>query len=142
MAVSVRIERVHHVHLTGPPGCEAQARWFYGELLGLRELPKPPELAERRGVWFLAPNCEVHVGVEDPKLLVRSRRHVCFEVDDLDEARVILLSNGIAVQELPPQPGVRRFFCRDPFGNQIEFVSSEDAARRAEALGQAASLAE
>lgn len=138
----MRIERVNHVHLTGPPGCEARARWFYGELLGLREIPKPAALRGRGGVWFAAPNCEIHIGPEDPSALVRSRRHVCFEVDDLDDARVLLLSNGFAIQDLPPRPGVRRFFCRDPFGNQIEFMSSEDAARGSEALEEALSVAD
>lgn len=136
------MERLNHVHITGPPGCESKARWFYGELLGLREIPKPAPLRERGGVWFQVANCEIHVGIEDPAALVRSRRHICLEVDDLDEARVILLGNGIAVQDLPPRPGVRRFFCRDPFGNQIEFMSSDDAVQWSQTLEEALSLAE
>ena len=35
-----------------PPGCEREARGFYGSLLGLRELEKPEELQARGGVWF------------------------------------------------------------------------------------------
>jgi len=37
---------------------------------------------------------------------------------------------------------VRRFFCRDPFGNQIEFMSSDDAVQWSQTLEEALSLAE
>src|SRR5215470_16363758 len=43
---------IDHVQVAAPPGCEEAARAFYGELLGLDELPKPAELADRGGVWF------------------------------------------------------------------------------------------
>src|SRR6267154_619257 len=32
---------IDHVQVAAPPGCEAEARAFYGELLGLEELAKP-----------------------------------------------------------------------------------------------------
>lgn len=41
-----------HVQLAAPPGCEAKARWFFGELLGLHEVEKPEPLRARGGVWF------------------------------------------------------------------------------------------
>jgi catechol 2,3-dioxygenase-like lactoylglutathione lyase family enzyme len=34
-----------HVQIAAPPGCEAQARRFYGELLGLSEVEKPARCA-------------------------------------------------------------------------------------------------
>ncbi len=122
----MRVVRVNHVQVTAPPGGEAKARWFYGQLLGLREIPKPAFLAERGGVWFWTPNCEVHVGIEQPGGTVGSRRHVCFEVDDLEAARAVLAAHGVRVREAPPRPGVRRFFCWDPFGNQVELMAEED----------------
>lgn len=118
--------RVNHVLVTAPPGAEAKARWFYGQLLGLREIPKPAPLAERGGVWFWTPNCEVHVGIEERAGNIRSRRHICFEVDDVDAARAVLTAHGVRVEEAPPRPGVRRFFCWDPFGNQVELMAEED----------------
>lgn len=36
---------IDHVQLAIPPGGEQQVRAFWGELLGLAELPKPPALA-------------------------------------------------------------------------------------------------
>ena len=39
-----------HVQIAAPPGCEADARRFYGGLLGLAEVPRPAALAGRGGV--------------------------------------------------------------------------------------------
>jgi hypothetical protein len=44
---------VDHVQLAAPPGCEAAARRFFGELLGLRAIPKPASTRGTGGVWFL-----------------------------------------------------------------------------------------
>ena len=55
-----------HVQVAAPPGCEAAARRFYGELLGLVEVEKPAALASRGGVWFaLGAGAQLHVGVAE-----------------------------------------------------------------------------
>src|SRR3954468_1017008 len=59
------ITGIDHVQVAAPAGCEADARAFYGDLLGLEELPKPPALASRGGCWFQAGVQELHVGVEE-----------------------------------------------------------------------------
>lgn len=41
---------LHHVQLAVRPGGEDLARAFYVEVLGMTEVPKPPELAERGGL--------------------------------------------------------------------------------------------
>ena len=43
---------IHHVQLACPPDSEAASREFYGAVLGLAEIPKPPALARRGGCWF------------------------------------------------------------------------------------------
>jgi catechol 2,3-dioxygenase-like lactoylglutathione lyase family enzyme len=53
--------RIDHVQVAAPPGCEEEARAFYGGLLGMREVEKPAALRARGGVWFE----QLHVGVED-----------------------------------------------------------------------------
>ena len=45
----VRIIGIDHVQVAAPRGCEAEARAFYGDLLGLEEIPKPQELAAQAG---------------------------------------------------------------------------------------------
>jgi catechol 2,3-dioxygenase-like lactoylglutathione lyase family enzyme len=55
------VATLDHVQVAAPPGCEAEARAFYGELLGLEEVEKPDSLRGRGGVWFQ----QLHVGVEE-----------------------------------------------------------------------------
>ena len=57
-------EGIDHVQLAAPLGCEPAARRFYGELLGLPELPKPEALAARGGAWFQCGAQQIHIGVE------------------------------------------------------------------------------
>jgi hypothetical protein len=57
---------IDHVQVAAPAGCEAEARAFYGGLLGMEELPKPESLRPRGGCWFRAGPQELHVGVEEP----------------------------------------------------------------------------
>ena len=40
---------IDHVQVAMPAGEEARARAFYGDLLGLDEIEKPPALAARGG---------------------------------------------------------------------------------------------
>src|SRR4051794_9161857 len=109
--------RLDHVQLAAPPGCEPEARRFYGELLGLEELPKPEALAGRGGVWFALGEQQLHIGVEDP-FAPAKKAHPAFRVDDLD---------GLArrlgdVKWDDAIPGQRRFYAADPFGNRLEFL--------------------
>ena len=59
------ITGIDHVQVAAPPGCEVEARRFYGELLGLEEIEKPEELRARGGVWFRCGDAgqQFHVGV-------------------------------------------------------------------------------
>lgn len=117
------IARLDHVLVTAPPGSEDTARWFYGELLGLPETPKPPGLKERGGVWFTVGDRQLHIGIEDAPDNARSRRHIALVVDDLDALRAQLSEGGVATTEDDLLfPGYRRFYARDPFGSRIEFM--------------------
>ena len=40
---------IDHVQVAAPPGAEEEARNFYGELLGLPEISKPPALLKGGG---------------------------------------------------------------------------------------------
>ena len=48
------INGIAHVQIAIREGGEADARAFYGELLGLPEIPKPDSLRDRGGCWFAA----------------------------------------------------------------------------------------
>jgi catechol 2,3-dioxygenase-like lactoylglutathione lyase family enzyme len=108
-----------HVQLAAPRGCEAAARAFYGELLGMEELPKPEAIRVRGGVWFAAGAQELHIGVEEPFSPAR-KAHPGLVVDDLDAIRARLLEAGYEPEDNAAIAGVRRLFVHDPFGNRLE----------------------
>ena len=49
-----RVAGIAHAQIMIPPGGEAEARRFYGELLGLTEIEKPEPLRARGGLWMQA----------------------------------------------------------------------------------------
>jgi len=108
---------IDHVQVAAPAGCEAEARAFYGELLGLEELPKPEPLAARGGCWFRAGAQELHVGVEHPFTPAR-KAHPDLVVGELATR---LGAAGIDVSYDDTIPGTKRFHAADPFGNRLEF---------------------
>ncbi len=114
---------IAHVQVAMTPGGEERARWFYGQLLGLRELPKPEALRDRGGVWFQCGMQEIHCGVEAE--VAPSRRHPALLVDDLDGLKAALEAAGIQTETDRQLPGYRRFYASDPFGNRIELLERE-----------------
>jgi catechol 2,3-dioxygenase-like lactoylglutathione lyase family enzyme len=115
----VRITGIDHVQVAAPPGCEPAARRFYGELLGLEELPKPEPLAARGGCWFRAGAQELHVGVEEPFAPAR-KAHPGLVVEGLEELAERLGAAGHAVAYDDAIPSTKRFHVADPFGNRLE----------------------
>lgn len=124
----MRITGVDHVQLTMPRGREDDARAFYGGLLGLEELAKPPALRARGGVWFAAGAQQLHLGVEEPFAPAR-KAHPALAVEpgDLDAFAAALTAAGVAVTWDDAIPGVRRFFVADPFGNRLALLSVVEA---------------
>jgi hypothetical protein len=117
----MELRSIDHVQVAGPPGCEPAARQFYGDLLGLREIPKPARLAARGGVWFRLGEQELHVGVEDDFRPAR-KAHPAFACVDPDELASALEAAGAPVHWNGEIAGVRRFYTADPFGNRLEIV--------------------
>jgi catechol 2,3-dioxygenase-like lactoylglutathione lyase family enzyme len=114
--------RLDHVQIAAPPGCEAQARRFYGELLGLTEIEKPEPLRSRGGAWFQLAGQQLHVGVEEDFTPAR-KAHPALACDDVDAVAGRLEAAGAAVQWDDAIPGLRRFYTADPFGNRIEILA-------------------
>jgi catechol 2,3-dioxygenase-like lactoylglutathione lyase family enzyme len=113
---------LHHVQLAAPPGCEEEARRFFGDLLGLVELPKPQSLAGRGGVWFRVGAQELHVGVE-PDFSPARKAHPAFAVADVAALRGRLEAAGVATEDAPGIPGLARFYVADPWGNRVELTA-------------------
>jgi catechol 2,3-dioxygenase-like lactoylglutathione lyase family enzyme len=112
----------HHFQITVPKGAEDDARKFYCDLLGLKEMEKPESLAGRGGFWLEVGDRQVHVGTEDGVERAATKVHVAYLVDDLESAREKLVANNIGILEGIPIPGYSRFEFRDPFGNRVEFL--------------------
>lgn len=112
---------IDHVQLAMPAGGEPMARQFYAGALALPELPKPPALAARGGVWFGRGNVQLHLGVEADFRPAR-KAHPALRVDDLADLLARLREQDIAVREDDELPGYRRAFVDDPFGNRIELM--------------------
>jgi catechol 2,3-dioxygenase-like lactoylglutathione lyase family enzyme len=116
-----QIEALDHVQLAMPAGEEEQARAFYSGLLGLREVPKPPNLAQRGGAWFEGGSLRLHLGVEADFRPAR-KAHPALRVRHLGALEAHLRSAGIEVVSDEPLPGYERFYVADPFGNRIELL--------------------
>ena len=106
---------------------EAAARRFYGELLGLREVPKPAALAARSGCWFVGVGgTALHISV-DQRFIAAHKAHPGLVVADLEAARRVLEAGGARIVEDDSGVGLRRCYTEDPFGNRIELIEAGDA---------------
>ena len=127
MTDRVEIVGIDHVQLLMPTGGESDARRFYGELLGLREVAKPAELAPRGGCWFVGGGgTAIHLTV-DQRFIAAHKAHPGLIVVDLEAARRSLVAGGALVAEDNSGLEVRRCYTEDPFGNRIELIEAGDA---------------
>ncbi len=120
------VRGLDHVQLAAPPGCEEQARRFFGGVLGLEEAEKPVALRARGGVWFsLGSGQQLHVGVEQEFAPAR-KAHPALRVSpgELDAVAQRLAQAGAEVSWGAEIPGLRRFYTRDPWGNRLELIEA------------------
>lgn len=123
------VARLQHVSLPipGSPESPDVARRFYGGTLGLAEVARP-DVFPGTGIWYAVGDQELHLFSEPSGVAVNaeSRRHPCFEVDDVERLRARLDAAGVTTRDHDGEiPGRPRFFAVDPFGNTLEFVHFE-----------------
>ena len=105
------------------------ARPFYGEVLGLDEIPRPPEIADRfRSAWFRLGTAEIHV-VENAAFQPLDSPlgpHLAVATDDFDATVRRLEERGETFRFGPgPGPdGIRRVVVADPTGNVFEITEA------------------
>ena len=112
---------LHHVQLCAPVGAEDACRDFWVGRLGFQEVPKPPQLAARGGIWVRADDLEIHIGVEEDFRPAR-KAHPGILVRELDALARTCLSHGVDVVWDDGFPGFRRFYASDNCGNRLEFL--------------------
>jgi catechol 2,3-dioxygenase-like lactoylglutathione lyase family enzyme len=122
--------RLQHVAVTFPPGEDGSIRRFYGEVLGIPEMPVPPEVAHLGWIWFATtdPGVELHFVPDavapDPQRV----HHFCLQVDDLAAVRARLTAAGASVRDGRSRiEGRERAFVRDPVGNLVELLEMRGA---------------
>lgn len=117
----------------------ARTRHFYGQVLGLEEVPRPTNF-NFAGAWFAMGHEQLHI-VEEPavgraaavqpaaylpqELAVGRCPHIAFEVEDLEEAKATLRTHAIAIVG-GPQPrgdGVTQLYVLDPDGYVVELFT-------------------
>lgn len=123
------IKQIDHVQLAMPPGKEAEARAFYRDVLGIPEVPKPPELAKRGGCWFVRDGLKVHLGVE-PGFRPARKAHPAFLVEDLSALKARIEGAGYSFKTDELLPGYDRIYVDDPFGNRIELMEAISSEAR------------
>jgi catechol 2,3-dioxygenase-like lactoylglutathione lyase family enzyme len=121
--VPLRVVALDHVQLAMPVGREAEAEAFYCDVLGFAVLPKPEPLASRGGRWFASGSVQVHLGVESDFRPAR-KAHPALIVDDFDDLIGRLDALGASWRWDEDQPGTRRLYVDDPFGNRVELIDS------------------
>lgn len=115
---------LHHVNVTVPSEFEQQAKEFYGDVLGLKHVPKPSS-SRPSGAWYQIGVTQLHLSVENENRGPLSSRHICFAVADLKTTEIKFREAGVEIiPDARPIEGTSRFYVRDPGGNLLEIVQS------------------
>ncbi len=113
-----------------------RAGWFYGEVLGLQEVPRPQNFTFR-GRWFRGPGFEFHLILKDDTTAATGfgadgagarlglAHHLALEVDDLPATITHLHEHGVEVfaGPMPRGDGVIQMYVFDPDQNFIELFA-------------------
>jgi catechol 2,3-dioxygenase-like lactoylglutathione lyase family enzyme len=119
----ITVQRIEHAAVTVTD--VARARHFYGQVLGLTEVPRP-ESFDFGGAWYRNGPTDLHI-IQRPQADAESRRHIAFYVADVDAAARVLQASGFPVlwEQKYKIKNIDRFFTADPDGNRIEIMGPE-----------------
>ncbi len=112
-------KRTDHINICVPVERLEEARLFYINVMGLKQIQRP-DVFGVPGHWFTWADIELHIGIEP--VSPRSARHTAFEATDIEVARIWFAEHGIKLYEEPLIPGRARFTFYDPFGNRLELL--------------------
>ena len=132
--------KVHAHHLSFPVRDLKQSQDFYGNVLGLEEIPRPN--FPFPGAWYQAGDIQVHLivppeGVEvgpAPPALNPTDQHAAFAIADYTEAVEYLQSKRLEIFETAPEIG--QMWIRDPDGYISELIVDATLAQRLASEGK------
>src|ERR1700761_7292041 len=116
----ITFKRVNHINICVTPEQLEDAKAFYTDVIGLKQIPRPDHIFNSKGYWFDIGDIQLHLGIE-PKM-PKSTRHTAFEVEDVAAAKKQLEAHNVELVKEPQVPGWERFAFYDPFGNRIELI--------------------
>ena len=126
MAGQIEIRQINHV--TTMVKDTARAMAFYNDLLGIKQIQS--QVDNPAITWLQLENgVMVHLIETDEAPAKPGNVHHAFQVDDLEETRATLESNGFEIL----RGGIRYdgqayFFIEDPDGNSVEFCTASGYA--------------
>ena len=106
-----------------------EARRFYGEILSLAELERPPEIAAKfRSAWYLIGSSELHVveNSEFQPLDSPLAPHIAVAASDFGALTEQIAARGgeFAFGPGPGPDGIFRAVIEDPTGNVVEITAA------------------
>jgi catechol 2,3-dioxygenase-like lactoylglutathione lyase family enzyme len=115
-----------------------RARAFYGDVLGLPEVPRPSTFTFA-GAWFQGPDFQIHLidardslaspgfGVPREGARIGRGHHLAFQVPDAEECLAHLAAHKVEVLggPTPRGDGAIQVFLEDPDGHLLEFFAWE-----------------
>ncbi|NNM85026.1 MAG: bleomycin resistance protein [Phycisphaerales bacterium] len=116
---------IEHVNIY--TGDVERSRQFYGQILGLKEVPRP-DWFDFPGAWFCVGGQHLHLTYANP-LPPRTQEHFCIQVADLASAQAHLEARGMLCRPDRDYSHTRRFVIFDPDGNYIEISEIKRAAQ-------------
>jgi catechol 2,3-dioxygenase-like lactoylglutathione lyase family enzyme len=121
--MKINARRINHVTIAVPAGEHDKVRHFYGQILGLEEIPRPDALnAVYDLMWFKFLDILFHLDFTPPWTKPAENRHVAIEIEDLPSIRQYLERQGATIKEAVGMPDRDRFYLLDPFGNYFELL--------------------
>ena len=116
---------IHHVSL--PVTDLEKAKMFYGNVLGLKEIKRPP--FDFPGAWYEVGQQQLHLIVyEEAQTLRRIDNldtkdgHLAIRVTNYYETLAYLKQQNVDIDTRPKSTsGFAQIFCKDPDNNLIEF---------------------
>jgi catechol 2,3-dioxygenase-like lactoylglutathione lyase family enzyme len=122
------VVRYHHVNYGISRANIAAARRFYGELLGLTEIPPVPDPTSTRLIWFQIDSQQLHLAIRD-SVEPEKGRHIALRVTDIESLVSRLAAYGVPFEMQRSgalwglrEDGSKFAFCADPDRNRIELV--------------------
>jgi catechol 2,3-dioxygenase-like lactoylglutathione lyase family enzyme len=130
--MGIEFRRLNHITVNAPSGEQEKVHWFYGTVLGLKEVPRPGNLDEIYEImWFQLLDFLLHIefakefvrpSIAYEKGAILPGRHIALEVKNIKNVRQKLNEASITIHEAVTIADRDRFYAVDPFGNFLELI--------------------